>query len=75
MIISTEQGTVFSIKNNVVTITRAEQPECSIPLADLREFVGVYFDLSEVNEDEDEDEDEEFLAEAESPDSERIGDE
>ena len=63
MIITTEQGTTFGVKNSVVTITRADQPECSIPLADLREFVGVYFDLSEVDEDEDEDED--FLAEDE----------
>ena len=52
MIITTEQGTTFGVKNNVVTITRTDQPECSIPLADLREFVGVYFDLSEVDEDE-----------------------
>jgi hypothetical protein len=41
MIITTDGGTTFTVKNNVVTITHEGQPECSIPLADLREFADL----------------------------------
>jgi hypothetical protein len=47
--ITTDGGTTFTVRNNVVTITREGQPECSIPLADIKEFA----DLLEVEPDDD----------------------
>jgi hypothetical protein len=51
MIITTEGGTTFHVANGVVTITRGDQPECSIPLADLREFAELIIDIVDVDED------------------------
>ncbi len=39
MKLTTDGGTTFIIDGDEVTITRSDQPECTIPLADLREFL------------------------------------
>jgi len=36
---TTDGGTTFTVDDEQVTITRSDQPECTIPLADLREFL------------------------------------
>lgn len=37
--VETAGGTAFVLDGERVLIVRSDQPECSIPLADLREFV------------------------------------
>ncbi len=51
MIISTDGGTTFHVRDKQVTITRHDQPVCIVPLADLQEFLGLY----EIEEDEGDD--------------------
>ncbi len=56
MIIKTAGGTIFSLQNGQVTITRSDQPECTIPLADIEEFAE-WPDLIEDDDDLDIEED------------------
>jgi len=51
LIITTDGGTTFAVKDRLVAISHPGQPECVIPLADLREFIG-FLDLEE-SDDED----------------------
>jgi hypothetical protein len=51
LVITTDGGTTFAVKDRQVTITHLGQPQCVIPLADLREFIG-FLDLEE-SDDED----------------------
>ena len=41
MTVTTDGGTQFDVEKGQVTITRHDQPTCTIPLADLREFLGL----------------------------------
>ena len=47
MTILTASGTTFEVTDKQVTITRSDQPECTIPLADLLEFLGLFEGESE----------------------------
>jgi hypothetical protein len=49
MVITCDQGTTFTVENNIVTITKHDQPVNVIPLADLKEFADL---LEEDDEDE-----------------------
>jgi hypothetical protein len=44
MTITTDGGTTFTVDKGKVTITRTDQPECVIPLADLQEFFDLFVD-------------------------------
>jgi hypothetical protein len=39
--ITTDGGTTFDINEKLVTIRRSDQPIIVVPLADLREFLGL----------------------------------
>jgi hypothetical protein len=39
--ITTDGGTTFDINEKLVTIRRSDQPMMVVPLADLREFMGL----------------------------------
>ena len=50
MTILTDGGTTFEVTDKQVTITRSDQPECIVPLADLLEFLGLF--ESEIEDEE-----------------------
>ena len=53
MKVATAGGTTFTVSTDQVTITRHDQPDCVIPLADLEEFVRVYYDADADKDDDD----------------------
>jgi hypothetical protein len=57
MTILTASGTTFTADGGKLTITRSNQPECVIPLADLEEFVRIYYDAGKDDSDDDFEED------------------
>jgi hypothetical protein len=56
--ILTARGTTFRAEGGTLTITRGDQPECTIPMADLEEFVRLYYDAGKDDSDDDFEEDE-----------------
>jgi hypothetical protein len=56
--ITTDGGTTFTVDKTKLTITRSDQPECTIPMADFEEFVKLYYDADGDGDDDDDDFDE-----------------
>jgi hypothetical protein len=50
---TTDGGTTFTVDKGKLTISRSDQPECVIPMADLEEFVRLYYDAGKDNDDDD----------------------
>jgi hypothetical protein len=44
MKIATPSGTTFTMIDDLVTITRHDQPEITVPIDDIEEFYKEYFD-------------------------------
>ncbi len=53
MRIETEGGTTFTVQDGQITITRHNQPECTIPEDDLDEFWAQFADMLTTGEPED----------------------
>jgi len=45
--VSTPGGTTFKIDGEQVIISKADQPTCTIPMDDLREFFALYLSTEE----------------------------